>query len=129
MNLELVRIDSAGDLERERVVLRATVDTDVGEYAVFRCEQAEMPDDVYVGPIPNAYWFPARKLKANDWVVLYSKAGALSEKRGEGRSASSYFFYWNSDSTLWLAQMVPVLVETSNWIFGKPAQPMKRPAR
>jgi len=127
MNLELVRIENAGDLERERVVLRATAETDAGWYAVFRCHQSP-PNSVFAGSVPNAYWFPSRKLNPKDWVVLYSKRGSLSEKKGDGGAASSYFFYWNENVPLWVPAMIPVLVETPNWAFGKAVESVKRSA-
>ena len=79
MNVELRSIENAGDLERERVVLRAPGDDDIGNYAIFRCYVTK--EKVAAGPIAAGYWFPDRKLKKGDFVVVYSKAGA-NEREG-----------------------------------------------
>lgn len=117
MTLELIGVEDAGDIDRERLVLRSKGETEVGHYAVFRCRSSEK--GVRSGPVPNAYWFPNKMVESNDWVVLYSKAGRNSEKKGE-TGGSSYFYYWQIEAPIWVSGYTPVLVETRNWRFGKP---------
>ncbi len=124
MSLELVNIEAAGDLASERIVLRAnnsTPQTEIGWYAVFRCWTAtkEGMQAVLAGPVPNVYWFASKKVKPGDWVVLYSKAGTLSEKVGQA-GVTSHFYYWGMRSPLWIPGFTPALVETPNWFMGRP---------
>jgi hypothetical protein len=118
MNLTLVGIENVGDLERERVVLRATAEVDIGRYAIFRCNLTS-DKGVAAGHVPSAYWFPDRKLKQGDFVVLYSKMGTSSEKTGNG--STSYFFYWGWKSAQWPGHRA-ALVNTATWQYSPPPQ-------
>jgi hypothetical protein len=117
MNLQL-RIVDAGNLEKERVVLTAVTDDDVGQYAVFCCEATE-DGKIYSGDIPKVYWFPSQKMKKGDLVVLYTKEGVDSEKKNKSGTTST-FYYWQLDRPLWQPGFRPVLVHTSNWTVGAP---------
>ena len=117
MSLELRDIENAGDIERERVVMRATKDVDIGLYAVFRCRVGEKGGP-YSGPILDGYWFPMKEIKSGDYVVLYTKTGTTSEKKEE--KSTSYFYYWHLAKPIWIPDMIPVLVDTPLWSVGKP---------
>ena len=118
MTLELRRIADRGDPQRERVVLRATADVQIGNYATFRC-RVGVEGDPLSGPVLDAYWFESRRVKLGDFVILYSKAGVKSQKKGE-RGSTSYFYYWNAKAPLWTVGTVPVLVDTPTWEVGEP---------
>jgi hypothetical protein len=119
MNLEIKSFADAGNLSKERIILRALTDVDVGEYAVFRSGVGSS------GRAPTsgrkiAYWFPDEKLKANDLVVLYTKKGSRSAKPLEG-GRTAYFFYWGKDESLWDDnQFGVVLLEVEDWQFKVP---------
>ena len=115
MNLDFVKIENAGELAQERVVCRATVDVDVGDFAFFR-GIATTGGKFGAGNVPSAYWFPNKDVKAGDWVVLYSKIGTSSEKKGEQRT--SHFFYWGKSSPLWVSGAIASLVEITHWSFS-----------
>jgi hypothetical protein len=68
MNVSLESIENAGDYERERVVLRATRDVDIGDYAVFMARS--LGHGVQSGPL-EAFWFPDQRVKPGDFIVLY----------------------------------------------------------
>jgi hypothetical protein len=120
MTVELRSIENAGDLERERVVLRATKDDDIGRFALFRCHTTTK-GKVASGSIPAAYWFPDQKIKKGDFVVLYSKSGVNSEKKGDN-GGTSYFYYWGLKSPQW-PKYIAALVETgSNWTRSEPVK-------
>ena len=79
MTLRLLSIEGSGDIERERVVLRATAEVDIGRYAIFNANKSERGEP-YSGNIPYTYWFPFKHIKDGDLVVLYTKEGTKSEK-------------------------------------------------
>lgn len=117
MTFELRGVENIGDLERERVVLRATSEADIGDYAVFRC-RASGDEKVLSGNVPAAYWFVDRKVKSGDFVVLYSKTGETGEKTNENGN-TSYFFYWGYSKPQW-SGFIAVLVETGrDWSRSK----------
>lgn len=117
MSVELSGIERAGDIDQERVVLRATADADIGEYAIFN-GRAARTGNVMAGPVPNVYWFVDKEIKKGDIVVLYSKDGENSEKTNDD-GTKSYFFYWRRQNPIWVPGRIPVLVETPSWKRGE----------
>jgi hypothetical protein len=114
MSLELRSVAAAGDLEKERLVLKALSDTDVGDYAVLWSGIGNSG-----GPTSGrkrAFWFPDIKVKAGDTVVLYTKKGDRSKKALDG-GATAHFFYWGSDSLLWDENHCAVLLFVAEWTY------------
>lgn len=113
MALRIEGIRQPGDLSRERIVLRADSDTDIGRYLILSARASN--GKTLAGRIPNCYWFPDREIKAGDFVVLYSKAGTRNVKENDSGNAS-YFFYWGLDETLWDDDALsPVLMRVAIW--------------
>lgn len=119
MNLEIRSFAGVGDLQKERIVLKALADLDVGDYAILRSGVGSS------GRTPTsgrkiAYWFPDEDVQANDLVVLYTKKGSRSTKPIEG-GGTAYFFYWGRDEALWNDDKSgAVLLEVSAWQFEAP---------
>ena len=115
MNLEIRSFADAGDISKERLVLKAVADVDVGEFAVFKSGISTKGNPTSGRKI--AYWFPDEKIKANDLVVLYTKKGSRRTKQMDaGRTA--YFFYWGRDEPLWGdSDYGAVLIEVYDWEF------------
>ncbi len=98
MNLNISSFADAGNFDKERLVLKANVDLDIGKYAVF-CTELSADKGATAGS-KLAYWFPDEEIKANDLVVLYTKQGSSRKKELDaGRTA--HFFYWGHDEALW----------------------------
>lgn len=118
MNLEIRSFADAGDLSKERIILKALTDLDVGEFAVFRSGVAASGQPTSGRKF--AYWFPDEKVKANDLVVLYTKKGSRSSKRMDG-GRTAYFFYCGRDEALWSkSDFGAVLIEVLDWEFKVP---------
>lgn len=119
MNLTMRPVENPGDPERERIVLRATKDVDIGDFAMFMAPTAD--DSVLSGPL-NAYWFPDQKIKLGDFVVLYTKSGTRSEKKSDSGN-TSYFLYWGLSSPRWASpKLKPVLLQVASWIVAQSRQ-------
>lgn len=118
MTLVLQSVVNVGELERERVVIRATADVEIGHYAVFCCNAADdgLP---LAGNVVHAFWLEDKKIKSGDFVVIYSKRGRDSEKTSEN-GATSHFYYWELDEPLWNKDTVPILLLISSWKRGSP---------
>jgi hypothetical protein len=114
MSLKLIGVEKAGDLENERIALRAMAAVaDIGKYVVLRARKS--PDGrVFSGPIPDAYWFDSIPVKIGDWVVLYTKSGARSQKTTPDGN-TSHFFYWGQNSPLWAPEFKPAVVLAIGW--------------
>jgi hypothetical protein len=119
MNLEIRSFAGIGDLSKERIILKALMDVNIGDYAVFRSGVGSSG----LTPISGrkiAYWFPDGKVKADDLVVLYTKKGSRSAKSME-RGGTAYFFYWGREEVLWNDDKFgAVLLEVSDWQFEVP---------
>ena len=113
MILNIVSIADRGDHEKERIVMRATADTDVGEFAVFRAHLLE--DGAVSSDVSDVFWFPDKSIKSRNLVVLYTKKGAASERVVQsGRTV--HFYYWGKSHALWSgSHHAPVLVYASAW--------------
>jgi hypothetical protein len=116
MNLEIVNIENAGELARERLVLKASADLDVGVYVVFRGRNIG-EEKIQSGRQDEAYWFPDKQIKSGDLVILYTKVGTTSEKvLDTGRTAR--FYYWQLDHAIWTKGHSPVVIDTKTYKFG-----------
>jgi hypothetical protein len=98
MKIAITSFADAGNFQKERIVMRAESDLDIGHYAVF-CTAMATNGEATAGK-KTAYWFPDGEIKKNDLIVLYSKRGSSSTKElNEGRTA--HFFYWGYDQAMW----------------------------
>ena len=117
MNIELRSIVERGNLAKERLTLRVLVDTDVGNFVVFRTGRDG--DSVTTG-VSETFWFPYQRVNKGDLVVLYTKSGStLSKPLSTGKVA--HFFYWGLSSPIWSDDNASVvLLHAPEW-EGKPS--------
>lgn len=113
MTFKITKIIDAGSIDKERIVLRAQSDTDVGSCLLLGGE-AVGPDRVSSGDMPFAYWFEDKPVKAKDLVVLYTKSGQNREKENEN-GTTSHFFYVGRDESLWGSRLRPALINSEDW--------------
>jgi len=112
MNFKILRITDAGTLERERVVLKAMSEIDIGDYLLAQTGKSEGTG--VTNKIHNTYWFPDKEVEAGDLVVLYTKTGKRTVKENDNNK--SHFFYWGKTSPVWDAtDKTAVLMEISSW--------------
>jgi hypothetical protein len=121
MTLRVTSIADAGLLDRERLVMRAYADVNLTNYAAFCCHAGNV--GFAGGPVPQAFWFWDIKIKKDDLVVLYTKAGAVRQKELDS-SRTSHFFYWSLSEPIWTPKMRAVVVYTPSWsLFDDTPQP------
>jgi len=114
MKLKIKSIHSAGDLSKERLVLEATEDLDVGSHVIFAARRGSAPHRTLQGGlVPFCYWLPDKKVAKGDLVVVYTKSGSTSSKQNE--SNTSYFFYWDLKAPVWVEDRYVVILEIGNW--------------
>ncbi len=113
MDLEIKEIVDRGNLDQERIIFTAKVDTFLGGFLVFKSKKTG--DKTVSSFISNPYWFPDRDIKANDLVVLYTKSGKSNIKENED-GTKTHFFYWLQDKPLWSEEASAViLLSTLEW--------------
>lgn len=110
--LAITSIADGGNFKKERVVMKAREDLDIGMHILLCAPQLES------GVLPGrrtCYWFPDTKVKRGDFVVLYTKPGTIKSKEMEDGGPKAHFFYWSMDQALWGSENTAVLVEASRW--------------
>jgi hypothetical protein len=124
MIFDITDIADEGFLDKERVVLKAKADGDLGDFAIFRANSPPAESEkVFSGDIPDVFWFPSLKVKNKDLVVLYTKAGKRSQK-SLSNGAITYFFYWGKKSPLWNdGEHLAAIVNTEEWNFFRKNSP------
>lgn len=114
MMLEISSFADPGVHEKERLILKALSDVDIGKYGVFRSAVSE---DEPISGTKAAYWFPDKRIKAGDLVILYTKQGKSSKKEISG-GHTAYFYYWHRKESLWgTGQKAAVLFRIAEWTF------------
>ena len=120
MRLKVRSIANRGEYPKERIVMRAIVDVDVGDFAVFRA--IHLGDGRVSSQVVDVFWFPDKRIEKNDLVALYTKKGTASDRiMKSGRTI--HFYYWGKDTALWAeSDYAPILVYASNWeVFSEPS--------
>ena len=115
MKAKILKIIDAGNLQKERVVIKCGADEDVGEYLLIKTGANDQLPNIGV---TRTFWFPDKEVSKNDFVVLYSKSGTQSEKESGG--SKYHFFYWGSETPLWEeahGRQACVLMHVSGWEF------------
>ena len=126
MNFEIDRIEDAGTLDKERLVIRVMADTVTDFCVVLRARKGTFKDIPLGGPIPLAFWFPNTKVAKGDFIVLYTKYGDTSEKKNpSGRT--SHFFYWRCAEPIWDSKHIPTILEVEAWDTSTTAEREEQP--
>ena len=98
MHLQILKVRDQGDLENERIILKASKDCEISWYILF---DNTYDDD---GELSNLwrhmYIFPKIQVKAGDFIWLYTKAGN-DINRGNNSNTTTHLLYWGLDETIW----------------------------
>ncbi len=117
--LTIKGVQYRGESERERLVLEAVEDDNVGRYAVFAAASGE--GGGLTNRVKLVYWFPDKEVSLGDTIVLYTKRGTPKEKRNEDGSMS-HFFYWDRTEPAWDEPgLYAVVFESEDW-FARMAE-------
>lgn len=119
MKLEIDRIPEAGDIGKERVVLKAKEDVDIGEYVLMRSKRGASGNPL--SGSKSAYWLPDLTVKAGDLVVIYSKKGKSSKKTLDNGKVV-HFYYWHLHKAIWDKESnnTAVLLNVREWEHQAP---------
>ncbi|MFA6524422.1 MAG: hypothetical protein WC264_01920 [Candidatus Paceibacterota bacterium] len=95
MKLKITRIIDVGNKEKERIVLKALDDVNVGSYVIFKSKK--IGETMVSNIIPYTFWFKDQQVKKNDLVVVYTKTG-IPKSILNATGNTSHFFYWNQNN-------------------------------
>jgi hypothetical protein len=118
-NFEISSFADPGDLNKERVVLKATEDIDIGRFVLLRSKTNA--EGHPISGSKDAYWFPDKTITRGDLVVVYTKAGTSSTKTLNS-GGTAHFYYWHKKTAFWgpTEKNVAVLMEAPLWSSKKP---------
>jgi hypothetical protein len=96
MNLKLRKVEYAGDLEKERVIIDVKGDDDLNNYMIVdnTFNNEGEPSNKH----RHLYKFPKQSVKKGDLIVLFSKEGKNRVINHDG-DINQYNFYWNNSTT------------------------------
>ena len=113
MTAEITGVKGAGDFQRERVVLRAKTNTDIGQTVVL-CAPAD-GENIFPKAMEFAFWFPDNSVKKGDIIVLYTKSGE-DRIKANANGTKSYFYYWGLTSPIWKEdENAAVVLQIRGW--------------
>ena len=111
MKLKITAIRDAGNLQKERVVMKVESSCDVGEFLLL---QTGFRNGSVTTGVRNTFWFPDKSVGTGDFVVVYTKAGTASER--DFKDVKSHFFYWGRSEPVWRnSNIKPVLMHAPDW--------------
>ena len=98
MHLQILKVRDQGDLENERIILKASKDCEISWYILF---DNTYDDDGELSSLwRHMYIFPKIQVKAGDFIWLYTKAGN-DINRGNNSNTTTHLLYWGLDETIW----------------------------
>lgn len=98
MHLEILKVLDAGELENERVVLKATRDCNISWYILF--DNTYESDGTSSNLWRHLYIFPDLNIKEGDFIWLYTKKGQ-NKHRINRSNTITYELHWGLGNTIW----------------------------
>ncbi|MEA9842363.1 hypothetical protein [Xanthomonas campestris] len=112
MKINIRGIREAGNLEKERLVLEAVTDTDIGRFLITRNDFIKKGS--VSNKIKNSFWLPDQNVETGQLIVVYTKSGKniIRENKDESKT---HFIYLGLGDPLWEPKDAAVLIEISSW--------------
>ena len=99
--------------------MNSATDDDIGEYIIFE-SSSDDDQSFFQQDIRHTYWFPEKRVKTGDLVVLYTKSGSDRTKKNKDGS-TSHFFYWSLERPLWKRPNAAVVIgNLGAWTVFRP---------
>lgn len=116
MNVSIRKVADSSKHSDERLILDVLEDTDIGEYAVL--DTTYTPSNSVSNKVRHCYWFPDKKVKKGDLVVLYTNPGTNTIQKNKDGS-TTHFFHWGLKVSVWNnTGDCAVVLHISDWIHG-----------
>jgi len=117
MKIEIIKIIDKGIADKERLWLRVLADTDLSYYIVF--DTTYTSENTISNVQRHAHWFKPRKVKAGDYIILYTREGTISTSQNKDGS-TNHFLFWGIGRNIWNKDDdCAVLFEINSWMTRK----------
>ncbi|EQC2549891.1 hypothetical protein ACY3NT_004875 [Enterobacter sichuanensis] len=100
MSLKISVVKNAGELEKERLIIKVTADCNLIDFMVMDCTYDD--DGESSNKHRHVYIFPEKEVHADENIILYTRCG--TNKTGVWNSENdtvTHRFYWGMDTTVW----------------------------
>jgi len=104
-NLEIIGIRDAGNIEKERLLLRAIYPVGPEYYIVVNVKQGTSDKLTILND--KVFWFPSGyQINAGEFIRLYTKKGKYSKEESKfgDQPAVYHNFYWDLENAVWDGQ-------------------------
>lgn len=115
MNLEIIKIENPGDLDNEKVVIKANLKDEIGQYIL--ADTLEINPGRITGNISNAFWFPNQEINPGDSVIVYTKEGQDNQIKNGDESTAFNFYRGKNQPSFNSAKSAGVLIQIGNWNY------------
>jgi hypothetical protein len=120
MRAAWVGVYDRGNLQTERVHFRAILDIDLVRYVlsdttIARPFPGAQPQGLTPGNTSSSFWFPTMAIRANENVVVYTRAGIPSREARPDGSIYHFIFRGLAQPLYGNPDTVPVLFEVLDW--------------
>lgn len=117
MKFKIRGLKEPGNIEKERVVIEALEDGNIGNMLIALTEQ--QGKDEVSSKIENPYWVPDQEVSKGDLIIIYTKNGQKTSRKNNSGS-SSYFFYIGNEQPFYKDKNKTVAVfDISSWNFAE----------
>lgn len=117
MNFLIRHARDKGDLSKERLVLYAEADIDIGKFLVLQTTYIQ--DGEVSSDVKNTLWLPDQTVEAGSLVVVYTKRGE-NKIRVNKDQTKTHFIYWGLSDAIWAGEQdCPVIAQVSQWSMKK----------
>jgi hypothetical protein len=98
--LEIIGIRDAGNIDKERLLLRAIEPVKAEYYLVVNVKRSGEK----LTPLNDkVFWFPTKLINTGEFIRLYTKKGVNDKQESKfGEEPATYHnFYWDLDKAIW----------------------------
>lgn len=114
--MKFLSIKDKGVINDERVVFRVVESGNIGSQMVLCTRSVKKTDGErqLTARVYAAYWFLDRDVQVDDLIVLYTKESSpiYKIKHDEVTDATTHFFYWRRNETVWDKEEVALVTST-----------------
>ncbi len=120
-DVELIGVADPGVPNKERIILRPWVDTNLQSYVVGLGKDIDGEGFV---PIGNRIFFFTQTIpESGSWVIVYTGEGVSTQSELPTTGEKTYTFFWGFKNVIFLnPQIIPILYSIGSMISGTPGK-------
>jgi hypothetical protein len=113
MKIKIKSVENGKGHEEEKVLIEVLEDCDIGQYAIFDTTYANK--EKVSNKVRHTYWFPDRKVKAGDFVMVYTKPGT-NRRFTNSDDTTTHVLHWEIREEIWNNDGdCAILLEIGEW--------------